>query len=157
MYTILSQGQDENRNLSANGHIDDNIYHPNTILNSPMPTSQHSPYHTPTNQQQLQQQPQPPRYQYHQHQHQASSANQSTHNNQKPVHTGETVLLIGGVDMFGVNGEAPGRQIYRYEPLSNHWRLAVRMSDSLHHHAAAYVCGKVYIVGKLVKCSRRFI
>ena len=60
---------------------------------------------------------------------------------------GLTALIIGGVNFRNIKSELPGRNMYRYEPLSNDWKTHERLPDCIHHHCIAYVQGKIFLLG----------
>ncbi|KAJ0180647.1 hypothetical protein K1T71_004051 [Dendrolimus kikuchii] len=61
----------------------------------------------------------------------------------------ETVLVFGGVDPhtpYGV-GRNVGKDIYRFDPVTNVWDHVGDLPEPRHHHSVAFLRGRVYLVG----------
>ncbi|XP_062526465.1 uncharacterized protein LOC101738452 isoform X2 [Bombyx mori] len=61
----------------------------------------------------------------------------------------ETVLVFGGIDphtTYGV-GKNTGKEIYRFDPVSNVWDNVGNLPEPRHHHSIAFLRGRVYLVG----------
>ncbi|XP_050667986.1 uncharacterized protein LOC126967523 isoform X3 [Leptidea sinapis] len=61
----------------------------------------------------------------------------------------ETVLVFGGTDPhspYGVAGNT-GKDIYRFDPVSNSWESVGELPEPRHHHSVAFLRGRVFLVG----------
>ncbi|XP_068629664.1 uncharacterized protein [Battus philenor] len=61
----------------------------------------------------------------------------------------ETVLVFGGTDphtAYGV-GRNTGKDIYRFDPVTNSWDYVGDLPEPRHHHSVAFLKGRVYLVG----------
>ncbi|CAH0406392.1 unnamed protein product [Chilo suppressalis] len=61
----------------------------------------------------------------------------------------ETVLVFGGIDPhtnYGL-GRNTGKDIYRYDPVTNVWENVGDLPEPRHHHSVAFLRGRVYLVG----------
>ncbi|CAH2073575.1 unnamed protein product, partial [Iphiclides podalirius] len=61
----------------------------------------------------------------------------------------ETVLVFGGIDphtAYGV-GRNTGKDIYRFDPVTNSWDYVGDLPEPRHHHSVAFLRGRVYLVG----------
>ncbi|XP_030027173.1 uncharacterized protein LOC115445154 isoform X2 [Manduca sexta] len=61
----------------------------------------------------------------------------------------ETVLVFGGIDPhtdYGV-GRNTGKDIYRFDPVTNVWEYVGDLPEPRHHHSVAFLRGRVYLVG----------
>nr|XP_032514162.1 uncharacterized protein LOC116767787 isoform X3 [Danaus plexippus plexippus] len=61
----------------------------------------------------------------------------------------ETVLVFGGIDphtSYGVAGNT-GKDIYRFDPVTNTWDLVGELPEPRHHHSVAFLRGRVFLVG----------
>ncbi|XP_045542733.1 uncharacterized protein LOC106720143 isoform X2 [Papilio machaon] len=61
----------------------------------------------------------------------------------------ETVLVFGGTDPhtgYGV-GRNTGKDIYRFDPVTNSWDYVGDLPEPRHHHSVAFLRGRVYLVG----------
>ncbi|XP_069703946.1 uncharacterized protein [Periplaneta americana] len=60
-----------------------------------------------------------------------------------------TVLVFGGIDPHSQYGVAlnTGKHIYRYQAETNSWDIVGELPEPRHHHSAAYLKGRVYLVG----------
>nr|CAI5867220.1 unnamed protein product [Callosobruchus analis] len=58
----------------------------------------------------------------------------------------ESILVFGGVDPHIDYGEGSntGKDIFRYLPEKNAWEFVAEMPEPRHHHATAFVKGKIY-------------
>ncbi|XP_069365689.1 uncharacterized protein [Maniola hyperantus] len=61
----------------------------------------------------------------------------------------ETVLVFGGIDphtSYGVAGNT-GKDIFRFDPVTNSWDLVGELPEPRHHHSVAFLRGRVFLVG----------
>ncbi|XP_052737831.1 uncharacterized protein LOC112047458 [Bicyclus anynana] len=61
----------------------------------------------------------------------------------------ETVLVFGGIDphtSYGVSGNT-GKDICRFDPVTNSWDLVGELPEPRHHHSVAFLRGRVFLVG----------
>ncbi|CAH4037286.1 unnamed protein product [Pieris brassicae] len=61
----------------------------------------------------------------------------------------ETVLVFGGIDPhtpYGVAGNT-GKDIYRFDPVTNIWESVGELPEPRHHHSVAFLRGRVFLVG----------
>ncbi|XP_060810818.1 uncharacterized protein LOC106137997 [Amyelois transitella] len=61
----------------------------------------------------------------------------------------ETVLVFGGIDphkTYGM-GNNTGKNIYRFDPVTNVWDFVGDLPEPRHHHSVAFLRGRVYLVG----------
>ncbi|CAG4988814.1 unnamed protein product [Parnassius apollo] len=61
----------------------------------------------------------------------------------------ETVLVFGGINphaSYGV-GRNTGKDIFRFDPLTNSWDYVGDLPEPRHHHSVAFLRGRVYLVG----------
>ncbi|CAF4938027.1 unnamed protein product [Pieris macdunnoughi] len=61
----------------------------------------------------------------------------------------ETVLVFGGIDPhtpYGVAGNT-GKDIYRFDPVTNVWESVGELPEPRHHHSVAFLRGRVFLVG----------
>ncbi|CAG4911555.1 unnamed protein product [Colias eurytheme] len=61
----------------------------------------------------------------------------------------ETVLVFGGIDphtSYGVTGNT-GKDIYRFDPVTNAWEYVGELPEPRHHHSVAFLRGRVFLVG----------
>ncbi|CAK1545255.1 unnamed protein product [Leptosia nina] len=61
----------------------------------------------------------------------------------------ETVLVFGGTDPhthYGLAGNT-GRDIYRFDPVTNTWESVGELPEPRHHHSVAFLRGRVFLVG----------
>ncbi|XP_053625412.1 uncharacterized protein LOC128683624 isoform X2 [Plodia interpunctella] len=61
----------------------------------------------------------------------------------------ETVLVFGGIDphtTYG-SGRNTGKNIYRFDPVTNVWDYVGDLPEPRHHHSVAFLRGRVYLVG----------
>ncbi|XP_063821915.1 uncharacterized protein LOC135071949 isoform X1 [Ostrinia nubilalis] len=61
----------------------------------------------------------------------------------------ETVLVFGGIDphtAYGL-GRNTGKDIYRFDPVTNVWDYVGELPEPRHHHSVAFLRGRVYLVG----------
>ncbi|KAK6637755.1 hypothetical protein RUM44_008177 [Polyplax serrata] len=61
----------------------------------------------------------------------------------------ESVLVFGGIDPHSKYGDGrnTGRNIFRYNSECNQWDLVGELPQPRHHHAVAFLKGKVYLAG----------
>ncbi|XP_066595951.1 uncharacterized protein [Prorops nasuta] len=61
----------------------------------------------------------------------------------------EAILLFGGVDPYDGHDCSGnnGKDIYRFVPSENTWQFVGEIPEPRHRHAAAYLKGRIYIVG----------
>lgn len=62
----------------------------------------------------------------------------------------DAVLVMGGIDPhveYGAPGNT-GKDMYRYKSRENIWEFVGEIPEPRHHHSVAYLCGRVYLVGK---------
>ncbi|KAJ2952957.1 hypothetical protein O0L34_g7330 [Tuta absoluta] len=61
----------------------------------------------------------------------------------------ETVLVFGGIDphtTYGM-GKNNGKDIFRFDPVTNTWDYVGELPEPRHHHSIAFLRGRVYLVG----------
>lgn len=59
-----------------------------------------------------------------------------------------SLVAVGGIDLEGIDPDAPGKLISNYNVQSNSWRvLSDRTTKFIHHHGVGTIDGKLYIVG----------
>ncbi|XP_049867248.1 uncharacterized protein LOC126367662 [Pectinophora gossypiella] len=61
----------------------------------------------------------------------------------------ETVLVFGGIDphnQYGT-GKNNGKDIFRFDPVTNVWDFVGDLPEPRHHHSVAFLRGRVYLVG----------
>ncbi|KAG7307534.1 hypothetical protein JYU34_007739 [Plutella xylostella] len=61
----------------------------------------------------------------------------------------ETVLVFGGIDphtTYGT-GRNTGKDIFRFDPVTNVWDCVGELPEPRHHHSVAFLRGRVYLVG----------
>ncbi|XP_061712454.1 uncharacterized protein LOC133521482 isoform X1 [Cydia pomonella] len=64
-------------------------------------------------------------------------------------YTRETVLVFGGIDPhanYGL-GRNTGKDIFRFDPVTNTWDIVGELPEPRHHHSVAFLRGRVYLVG----------
>ncbi|CAH2086267.1 unnamed protein product [Euphydryas editha] len=61
----------------------------------------------------------------------------------------ETVLIFGGIDPHTTYGVAKntGKDIFRFDPVTNCWDLVGELPEPRHHHSVAFLRGRVFLVG----------
>ncbi|XP_064071769.1 uncharacterized protein LOC113399806 [Vanessa tameamea] len=61
----------------------------------------------------------------------------------------ETVLVFGGIDPHTSYGIArnTGKDIFRFDPVTNSWDLVGELPEPRHHHSVAFLRGRVFLVG----------
>ncbi|CAH0721805.1 unnamed protein product, partial [Brenthis ino] len=61
----------------------------------------------------------------------------------------ETVLVFGGTDPHTTYGTAGnnGKDIFRFDPVTNSWDLVGELPEPRHHHSVAFLRGRVFLVG----------
>ncbi|KAM3963093.1 uncharacterized protein ACR2FA_002859 [Aphomia sociella] len=61
----------------------------------------------------------------------------------------ETVLVFGGVDPHSPYGAGrnTGKNIFRFDPVTNVWDNVGDLPEPRHHHSIAFLRGRVYLVG----------
>ncbi|KAL0894052.1 hypothetical protein ABMA27_014112 [Loxostege sticticalis] len=61
----------------------------------------------------------------------------------------ETVLVFGGIDPhmpYGI-GRNTGKDMFRFDPVTNVWDYVGDLPEPRHHHSVAFLRGRVYLVG----------
>nr|XP_031840704.1 uncharacterized protein LOC116430545 [Nomia melanderi] len=61
----------------------------------------------------------------------------------------ESILVFGGTDPHEEYGRAgnTGKAMYRFKPDENIWEFVGEIPQPRHHHAVAYLRGRIYVVG----------
>ena len=63
------------------------------------------------------------------------------------------IVMVGGVDLQSLDPDVPGRCVFGLHNDTHEWEELGSLDEYTHHHGVAVVDGRIYVIGKLIKCA----